>query len=47
MYFTIIKELNGKQVKQVEMLVNYNFRIYYKKEFKNAKANALNRRLDY
>ena len=29
------------------MLVDYNFRIYYKKGSENAKADAFNRRFDY
>ena len=41
-YFTTIKVLNGRQVRWAESLADYNFRIYYKKGFENARANALN-----
>ena len=46
-YFTSIKELNRRQVRQVEELANYNFRVTYQKGSENARADTLSRRLDY
>ena len=44
MGFLIIKELNYKQVRQAEMLIEYYFEIYYTKGTKNARADALSRK---
>jgi Integrase zinc binding domain len=46
-YFTTTKKLNRQQVRWSETLAKYNFRIAYKKGTKNAKADALSRRLDF
>ena len=46
-YFTITKELSGRQIRQVEFLSEFNFEIYYKKGNENARTDALSRRLDY
>jgi hypothetical protein len=45
--FTTTKVLNRRQVKWAEKLASYKFKIYYRKESKNGKADALNRRSDY
>ena len=42
-----IKVLNRWQVWWSEKLLNFNFKICYQKEFKNAKADALSWRSDY
>ena len=39
--------MNGRQVRWAEMLVDYNFRIHYKKGSENIRADALSRRFDY
>ena len=39
--------LNRRQIRQAEELVSYKFKIYYRKESKNGKTDALNRRADY
>ena len=46
-YFTTIKELSRRQIRQVEFLLEFNFEIYYKKGNENARTDALSRRLDY
>jgi hypothetical protein len=46
-YFTTTKKLNKRQVKWSETLAKYNFRIAYQKGTKNARADALSRRLDF
>ena len=46
-YFTSTKELNRRQVRQVEELANYNFRVTYQKGSENTRADTLSRRLDY
>jgi hypothetical protein len=46
-YFTTIKVLNGRQVRWAKSLVDYNFRIYYKKGSENARANVLSQRADH
>ena len=46
MGFLIIKELNYRQVKQAEMLVEYYFKIQYTKGTKNARANTLSRKIE-
>ena len=46
MGFLIIKELNYKQVKQAEMLIEYYFKIQYIKGTKNARVNALSRKVE-
>ena len=44
MGFLIIKELNYRQVRQVEMLIEYYFKIQYTKGTKNIRADALRRK---
>ena len=44
--FLIIKELNQKQVRQVEMLIEYYFKIQYTKGIKNARVDALSRKAE-
>ena len=44
MGFLIIKELNQRQVRWVEMLVEYYFEIQYTKGIENARADALSRK---
>ena len=46
-YFMTIKVLNQRQVQWSEKLSNFNFKIYYQKGFKNAKADTLSQRPDY
>ena len=46
-YFTIIKELSRRQIRQVEFLSKFNFEIYYKKGNKNVYIDALSQQLDY
>jgi hypothetical protein len=45
-YFTMIKVLNGQQVRWAKSLADYNFCIHYKKGSKNTRADALSRRAD-
>ena len=42
--FLIIKELNYRQVRQVEMLIEYYFKIQYTKGTKNIRVDALSRK---
>ena len=44
--FLIIKELNYKQVKQAEMLIEYYFKIQYTKGTKNARVDALSKKAE-
>ena len=44
MGFLIIKELNRRQVRQAEMLIEYYFEIQYTKGTKNARVDALSRK---
>ena len=44
MGFLIIKELNYRQVRQVEILIEYYFKIQYTKGTKNIRADALSRK---
>ena len=44
MGFLIIKELNQRQVRQVEMLTEYYFKIQYTKGTKNIRVDALSRK---
>ena len=44
MGFLIIKELNYRQVRQAEMLIEYYFKIQYTKGTKNARADVLSRK---
>ena len=44
MGFLIIKELNYRQVRQAEILIEYYFKIQYTKGTKNARADALSRK---
>jgi len=42
--FLIIKELNRRQVRWAEMLIEYHFEIQYTKGTDNARADALSRK---
>ena len=42
--FLITKELNQRQVRQAEMLIEYYFKIQYTKGTDNARANALSKK---
>ena len=42
--FLIIKELNYRQVRQVEILIEYYFKIQYTKGTKNIRVDALSRK---
>ena len=42
--FLIIKELNYRQVRQAEMLIEYYFKIQYTKGTKNTRVDALSRK---
>ena len=42
--FLIIKELNQRQVRQVEMLIEYYFKIQYTKGIENVRADILSRK---
>ena len=42
--FLIIKELNQRQVRQVEMLIEYYFEIQHTKGIKNARVDTLSRK---
>ena len=42
--FLIIKELNYRQVRQAEMLIEYYFKIQYTKGIENIRADALSRK---
>ena len=44
--FLTIKELNYRQVRQAEMLVEYHFKIQYIKGTKNIRADALSRKAE-
>ena len=44
MGFLIIKELNQRQVRQAEMLIEYYFKIQYTKGTVNTRADTLNRK---
>ena len=44
MGFLIIKELNYRQVRQAEMLIEYYFEIQYTKGTKNARVDALSKK---
>ena len=44
MGFLIIKELNQRQVRQAEILIEYYFKIQYTKGTKNVRADALSRK---
>ena len=44
MGFLITKELNYRQVRQAEMLIEYHFKIQYTKGTKNTRADALSRK---
>ena len=46
-YFITTKILNRRQVCWAELLILYNFQIYYQKGLENEKTDALNRRADY
>ena len=42
--FLITKELNQRQVRQVEMLIEYYFKIQYTKGTKNIKVDIISRK---
>ena len=42
--FLIIKELNYRQVRQAEMLIEYYFKIQYTKGIENIRAEVLSRK---
>ena len=42
--FLIIKELNYRQVRQVEILIKYYFEIQYTKGTENVRVDVLNRK---
>jgi len=44
--FLTIKELNRRQVRWAEMLVEYHFKIEYMKGIDNARADALSRKAE-
>ena len=44
MEFLIIKELNQRQVRQAEMLIEYYFKIQYTKGTKNIRVDILSRK---
>ena len=44
MGFLIIKELNYRQVRQVEMLIEYHFKIQYTKGIENIRVDILSRK---
>ena len=44
--FLTTKELNQKQVRQAEELIEYYFKIKYTKRTKNAKADTLNKKAE-
>ena len=44
MGFLIIKELNYRYVRQVEMLIEYYFKIQYTKGIENIRADILSRK---
>jgi hypothetical protein len=46
-YFFTTKELNRRQVRWAELILSYNFKIYYHKGSENGRADALSRRADY
>ena len=44
--FLIKKKLNYRQVRQVEILIEYYFKIQYTKGTKNARVDALSRNVE-
>ena len=44
--FLIIKELNRKQVRQAEILIEYYFKTQYTKGTKNTRADTLSRKAE-
>ena len=46
MGFLITKELNYRQVRQAEMLIEYHFKFQYTKGTKNARVDALSRKVE-
>ena len=45
--FLIIKELNYRQVKWAKELIEYYFKIKYIKGTKNARADVLNKKIEF
>lgn len=46
-HFTISKMLNKRQIKWLEFLLKFHFKIIYRKGIENGRANAFSRRPDY
>jgi hypothetical protein len=46
-YFFTTKELNRRQVRWAELILFYNFKIYYHKGSENGRVDVLSRRADY
>ena len=46
MGFLIIKELNYRQVRQVEILIEYYFKIQYTKGTKNIRVDVFSRKVE-
>jgi hypothetical protein len=46
-YFLITKKLNRRQVRWAELILSYNFKIYYHKGSENGRANVLSRKADH
>ena len=45
--FITTKQLNRQQVRQLEMLLQYNFQIFYWKGSKNTRVDALSKQQEY
>ena len=45
-YFMTSKQLNRKQIRWIEFLIEFNFKIAYKSNTQNTKSNNLTRRLE-
>ena len=46
-YFLTTKKLNRRQVRWAELILSYNFKIYYHKGSENGRVDALSRRADH
>jgi hypothetical protein len=46
-YFATTKELNRRQIRWLEFLLEFNFVIHYKKGLENVYIDILSRQLDY
>ena len=47
LYFIITKKLNQRQIRWSEILIKYNFQIFYMKGLENGRANILSRKPKY